>query len=416
MMAFSGRAIMTRLIQSRGWIWGMGAAGAMLALAVVPLGMVATRSAQAQTYSVLHSFTGAGGDGAYPTAGLVRDAAGNLYGTTESGGGGASAGTVFKLDTTGTETVLHTFAGGPTDGEYPSAPLVADSAGDLYGTTLGGGTYENGSVFRVRRNGGTEQTLHSFTGSPSGARPLASLVLDPAGNLYGTTYFGGDVSCGGSFGCGTVFELRAGTGRPRVLHSFGGNTADGFNPVAGLVRDAVGNLYGTTYYGGTSGLGTVFKVDASGTETVLHNFSGAATDGANPAAGLVRDEAGNLYGTTVFGGASDYGVIFDLSTSGKVTVLHSFSGVSDGGYPQAGLVRDATGILYGTAGIGSFEFGVVFKLDRAGDLTVLHNFAGYPADGANPLSGLIRDAAGNLYGTTNQGGTDNYGTVFKIAP
>jgi uncharacterized repeat protein (TIGR03803 family) len=267
----------------------------------------------------------------------------------------------------------------------------------------------NGTVFKLDTTG-RETVLHSFTGTPDGAIPRAALVRDAAGNLYGTTVFGG-----ASIGYGTVFKLDT-TGKETVLHSF--TATDGSGPVAALVRDAAGNLYGTTAYGGASLSGTVFKLDTSGTETVLHSFTGRA-DGAIPYAALVRDHAGNLYGNTAYGGASGYGTVFKLDTTGRETVLHSFTGASDGASPFDALVRDPAGNLYGTATFGGDPFcssgcGTVFKLDTTGKETVLHSFTGR-ADGAIP-AGLVRDPAGNLYGTTYYGGAFGYGVVFKLTP
>jgi uncharacterized repeat protein (TIGR03803 family) len=256
----------------------------------------------------------------------------------------------------------------------------------------------------------TLTVLHRFTSSPDGAYPYAGLVRDAAGNLYGTTYEGGSSDLrDGVSGYGTVFKLDT-SGTETVLHRFT-SSPDGAYPYAGLVRDAAGNLYGTTSEGGSSDYGTVFKLDTSGNETVLHNFTGG--DGSYPYAGLVRDATGNLYGTTLYGGASGVGTVFKLDTSGNETVLHNFTG-GDGAYPYAGLVRDATGNLYGTTFRGgSSDYGTVFKLDTSGTETVLHSFTGY-SDGSNPRGGLVMDAAGNLYGTTEMIG-EAFGTVFKLA-
>jgi uncharacterized repeat protein (TIGR03803 family) len=389
---------------------------------------------QAPTFTVLHAFTGLS-SGRNPTASLVRDNAGNLYGTTSfggnlaCGGNGFGCGLVFKLDTTGKETVLHRFTGG-ADGSFPPAGLVRDAAGNLYGTTEAGGTHGAGTVFKLGTTG-KETVLHSFTGGADGRDPKAGLVRDNGGNLYGTTYTAGDLACGGGFGCGVVFKLDA-TGRETVLYSFTGG-ADGTASAAGLLRDAAGNLYGTTYAGGDlgctpvgggSGCGVVFKLDTTGTETVLHRFTGGA-DGADPEAGLVRDSAGNLYGTTLAGGnlACGCGVVFKLDTTGKETILHRFTGGADGRNPGlAGLVRDSAGNLYGTTSAGgnlACGCGVVFKLDTTGKETVLHRFTG-GADGAYPEAGLVRDAAGNLYGTASAGGDlacgGGCGVVFKLTP
>jgi len=288
-------------------------------------------------------------DGLYPLAGLVRDAAGNLYGTANQGGA-SNWGTVFKLDTTGSVTVLHSFTGG-TDGSFPGAGLIWDAAGNLYGTTSAGGASNGGTVFKLDATG-TETVLYSFTGM-DGKNPVAGLVRDAAGNLYGTTQLGG------AFDLGTVFKLDT-TGVETVLHSFHGR--DGGYPYCSLVRDAAGNFYGTTNGGGASGQGTVFKVNGTGRETVLYSFTGQL-DGEYLYAGLVRDPAGNLYGTTYAGGDSKVGTVFKLDTTGAETVLYSFTGGADGSSPQAGLIRDAAGNLYGTTvGGGTFGGGTVFKL------------------------------------------------------
>ena len=407
------------------WILRQEVSGA-ITLAVVIVGLLApSQSLQAQTFRVLHQFAG-GSDGMSPTAGLVRDAAGNLYGTTYYGGGPGcpflgediGCGIVFKLDPNRNETILYRFTGGP-DGGNPEAGLVRDRDGNLYGTTYYGGDlncsapYGCGTVFKVDVSG-AETVLHSFNAA-DGPHPYADLLRDAAGNLYGTT-LGGE----GSFG--TVFKLNT-SGKLRVLYRFT-NGADGGGPAAGLIRDAAGNLYSTTVEGGVSNFGTVFKLDSTGTETVLHSFAGSL-DGAYPLAGLVRDAAGNLYGTTESYGPFRAGTVFKLDSTGAETVLHSFAAPPDGAYPYAGLVRDTAGNLYGTTnGGGSFGAGTVFKLDPAGKLTVLHSFSGN-ADGANPDSALVRDASGNLYGATYLGGdltcinpnghgVRGCGTVFKV--
>jgi uncharacterized repeat protein (TIGR03803 family) len=256
-------------------------------------------------------------------------------------------------------------------------------------------------VFKVDTTG-AETVLYSFTGGADGSGPSAGLIRNSAGNLYGTT------SDGGTSGRGVVFKLDT-TGTETVLYSFTGE-ADGGYPSAGLIQDSAGNLYGTTEYGGASNDGVVFKVDTSGTETVLHSFRGG--DGATPFAGLIRDSAGDLYGTTYVGGASGLGVVFKLNKTGE-TVLYSFTG-GDGAYPGAGLFRDSAGILYGTTLYGALDFGEVFMLDTTGAETVLHSFTG-GTDGAYPYAVLIQGSAGNLYGTTYLGGTsNNAGVVFKL--
>ena len=360
-------------------------------------------------YSVLYSFRG-GGDGAGPEAGLVRDAAGNLYGTTVYGGT-SGRGVVFKLDPSGNETVLHAFRGGRTDGALPFAGLVRDTAGNLYSTTYFGGPSNLGVVFKLDPRG-NETVLHRFGGGfPDGAFPMAGLIRDTAGNLYGTT------TSGGGSGNGVVFKLDP-SGHKTLLYRFKGYPNDGYYPVAPLVRDAAGNLYGTTYFGGPTDAGVVFKLDPSGNETILHYFK-SNPDGAWPAAGLVRDPAGNLYGTTETGGYFGNGVVFKLDPSNNETILHYFKKFdpADGIGPLAGLVRDATGKLYGTTyGGGSFGGGgVVFELGNGSEIIRLHSFAEYPTDAEHPCAGLVRDAAGNLYGTTDKGGSSGDGVVFKLS-
>jgi uncharacterized repeat protein (TIGR03803 family) len=305
------------------------------------------------TETVLHSFTGA--DGQEPRADLIRDAAGNLYGTTARGGTFGN-GVVFELTPTGTETVLYSFTGG-ADGGGPLAGLVRDAAGNLYGTTSGGGAESSrGVVFKVSPTG-TETVLHSFAGhSTDGADPQAGLVRDSAGNLYGTTFYGGAADGG------TVFKLSSCGSGFKVLYSFTGDT-DGENPVAGLIQDAGGNLYGTTFNGGAYGYGVVFKLSPTGSETVLYTFTEG--NGGSPVSGLLQDAAGNLYGTTTGLRASgeNTGVVFKLSPSGTETVLHSFTGGADGGQPTAGLIQDPAGNLYSTTSAGGASGdGVVFRL------------------------------------------------------
>ncbi len=359
----------------------------------------ATR-AQAQTFTVLHSFTNSP-DGAFPFAGLLRDAAGNLYGTTLRGGS-LGSGTVFKLDPAGNETVLYSF----TDTGSP-----ADATRD-------GGFFGIGIVFRLDPSG-HETVLHTFAPA-EGGDPYAGVVMDAAGNLYGTT------SAALALGVlGTVFKIDT-AGNFTVLHFFTGS--DGCSPSGGVII-AEGNFYGTASGCGSFGFGTVFKLDPLGNVTVLYSFKGGSTggsDGAAPTGGLIMDAAGNLYGTTIAGGSSNAGTVFKLDPSGNETVLYSFKGGSDGASPYLGsLITDAAGNLYGTTNVGGsgpctganqvlVGCGIVFKLDPVGNETVLHSFTG-GNDGAFPYAGLVMDAAGNLYGTASSflalGG---FGTVFKL--
>jgi uncharacterized repeat protein (TIGR03803 family) len=381
------------------------------------LGVLANQSVEAQTFTVLHTFNGT--DGANPYAGVIRDKAGNLYGTTLNGGRGA--GNVFKLDTAGVLTTLYSFTNRPGDGASPYGNLVRDPWGNLYGTTaLGiGGKFIHGIVYRIGTTG-KEAKPHVFVGPPTdGSNPIAGLIRDKAGNLYGTTGGGGS-SCPTQSGCGIVFKLN--NGKETVLYNFTGSAnGDGAGPVGVLIQDSAGNLYGTTETGGdiSNPAGIVFKLDATGKETILHTFTSGA-DGGQPAAGLILDTVGNLYGTTI------QGTIFKIDKAGNnYSILYTFSGGADGSEPYAPVVMDKAGNLYGTtkyggnlscnAGLGC---GVVFKLDTAGTESVLHTFSG-GTDGALPVAGLTRDLAGNLYGTTLQGGTgcaNGCGVVFKLHP
>jgi uncharacterized repeat protein (TIGR03803 family) len=410
--------IKTNQHQSCGWRISVRALSAALLLVGVfggtPQPMLAAVQADA-TYKLLYSFKN-DQDGNYPQA-VVRDAAGNLYGTTASGGP-EGFGTVFKLDSAGTETVLYNFTGG-MDGRQPFGGVIRDASGSLYGTTYYGGGdecagYGCGTVFKLDSTG-VETVLHRFTAGKDGRNPLGGLLRDSAGNLYGTTYYGGNPNC--YQGCGTVFKLDT-AGTERVIYRFAGEP-DGQWPWARLIRDSAGNLYGTTHQGGAFQLGTVFKIDLAGVETVLYSFAGG-TDGSEPEAGLIQDAAGNLYGTTHYGGEHSCndgcGTVFKLDPAGVETLLYQFTGNPDGGSPISNLVEDAAGNLYGTTLYGgSSGKGIVFKVDTAtGAETVLHSFRGQ--DGAGPQAGLIRDAKGNLYGTTPEGGGNGFGAIFRLSP
>jgi uncharacterized repeat protein (TIGR03803 family) len=354
--------------------------------------------------TVLYSFTG-GADGGQPIAGVIRDSAGNLYGTAYSGGTW-NAGVLYKLDPAGQQTVLYSFAGGP-DGLYPEAGVIADEDGTLYGTTHYGGSADAGGVVYKLAANGDYTVLYRFPGTADGSFARAGLIGDLAGNLYGTS------SGGGSAEQGAVYKLDA-AGKEMVLHSFAPYDGGGAGPYGGVIRDSAGNLYGTAMGGGTGGV--VYMLDTANNYTVLYNFKGG-TDGSSPESGVIRDPAGNLYGTTVYGGTANEGVVYRVDPAGQETVLYSFTGGADGGRPYAGVIRDSAGNLYGT-NYGGFTsgYGVVYKLDTAGNLTVLHSFTG-GTDGGFPYAGVIRDSAGNLYGTTFAGGsTANAGVVYKLDP
>jgi uncharacterized repeat protein (TIGR03803 family) len=373
----------------------------LLTLVVLVSVVAQPKSAQAQTFKVLHKFTGS--SGAYPDGGLMQDSAGTIYGTTNSGGS-FSAGTIFAV-VYGAEPVLHSFKG--PDGSIPEGGLIRDQNGVLYGTTLEGGSFGSGTVFALSDTG-SRTTLHSFAGGQSdGKSPFGGVVQDAQGNLYGTT------NSAGSFGFGTVWEVSP-TGIETVLYNFSGT--DGANPAYGsLLLDNAGNLYGVTAYGGTSGDGVIFRIAAGGSFTLLHNFTGA--DGSLPYGTLLQDGVGNLFGTASQGGTSGVGTVWKLSSSGAFSVLHHFTGgTGDGAFPLAGLVRDKTGNLYGvTCYGGSAAEGSVFMV-KGGTFTLLHSFNCGSDGGCNPVGALIRDKDGNLYGSSNTGGPLGFGTIWKLTP
>lgn len=411
----------------------LGAASVALLFVIVILILILPPGIWAASkYKELHKFRGK--DGAYPQAGLIFDAAGNLYGTTPTGGDltaclGSSpgCGVVFKLtpnaDGSWTEHVIHKFKG--LDGSAPVAPLIFDGSGNLYGTTLSGGNAGQGTVFKLAPNpagGWKESVLYSFQAENDGFSPEAGVVFDAAGNLYGTTntdrpYYNGE-----------IFELAPnpdGTWTYNVLWAFA-DYREGSWLYGGIVFDAEGNLYTTTSLG--TDHGEVFELTPNGEWSIPHTFKGR-NDGKFPHAGLIFDAAGNLYGTTYLGGNHNFckgqgcGTVFELSPNGdgtwKEKVLHSFSGAKGAG-PQAGLIFDRAGNLYGTASTGGKDGGgVAFKLSpKPGGswaYSVLHVFQGKPA--LNPYSSLVLDQAGNLYGTALACALTNCkGVVFEITP
>jgi uncharacterized repeat protein (TIGR03803 family) len=385
------------------------------------LAFLGAQDLPAQTFSVLHTFTNEL-EGYELYGGLARDGAGDLYGVSYYGGT-AGYGTLFKLDARGRFTVLHNF-NEVTDGGQPIADLLLDRAGNIYGTAENGSA-GGGTVFKFDKHNNFS-VLYSFTGGQDGATPTG-LIRDAGGNIYGTTSRGGDFSCPDPvYGCGTAFKLDS-TNQLIALHRFTGKP-DGQWAGDGLVRDSAGNLYGTTNVGGNHDNGAVFKIDADGDATVLYSFSGKS-DGGFPTAALVRDPEGNLYGTTSFGGNlkcnAPYGcgTVFKLDKNGNFTVLHKFSRGKDGVLPfHARLLRDVHGNLYGTtSGGGVSGGGTIYKLDKDGRETVLHSFGGSP-DGSTPYASLIQDNAGTLYGATVFGGDlhcnapQGCGVIFKLVP
>jgi uncharacterized repeat protein (TIGR03803 family) len=384
--------------------------------------------ASAPRERVIYSFQG-GTDGTNPSTALITDQAGNLFGTTTEGGSGSctgGCGTVFELKPASngswTETVLYNFQGG-NDGAAPAAGLVFDQAGNLYGTTIGGGPSLDGTVFQLMRSGTswTETVVHRFTGS-DGAYPVDSLIFDDAGNLYGTTVFGG------RFNDGTVFQLApsGGTWTESVLYDFTGRN-DGIDPEAGLILDQKGALYGTTIAGNVFRLTPPASGDTKWSLKVIYAFDGGVNRGQLSAGTLLAGKNGVLYGTQKFGGGpANAGAVYQLTppaTHGGAwteTTIYRFTGGADGAYPFAGVIADSAGNLYGTtSGNGRANQGTVFQLTppasqgAAWTETTLHAFSG-GSDGSGPGANLIVGKAGALYSTTAGGGSSGKGTIFKI--
>lgn len=417
---------------------------ACIAIAILTSATLAVaQRAMAQQERVIYTFTNRI-DGLSPQGGLVFDKAGNIYGVTWEGGK-FRGGTVFKLTTESNggaaESVLHSFKPDGQDGLDPNGGLILDAAGNLYGTTYTGGsrpcpyylgTRGCGTIYElISQPDGkwTEQILHEFTGGAGdGSNPEAGLIFDAGGNLYGTTYYGGSSKECGIEGCGTVFELTPGadgTWHEKILFNF--HPTAGTNPIAALTLDASGDLYGTTTYAGTGSNGTVFELTPSTSgewnESVLHSFAFGTTDGADPESGITFDSAGNLYGTTFLGGDEGYGTLYELTPSGggpwTETIIHSFQGnFSDAAQPGEGkLVFDTFGNLYGATGTGGTSFqGAVFQFSPSagGGWTesILHSFAPGPG-GYYPFSNVILDSARDIYGTTGAYGGGN-NSVYEI--
>jgi uncharacterized repeat protein (TIGR03803 family) len=388
---------MTRLNCSRTLVRVLAAAAALV------LPQVATAQVPLAT---LHSFAASATDGGSPEGALIQGADGNIYGTTYQGGT-FGAGTVFRMNAAGLMTVLHSFVGGSSDGAHPRAGLVQGTDGNFYGTTQRGGASELGTVFTMTPAGAVS-LLHAFGGADGGA-PNAALIEGSDGNFYGTT------EIGGASNGGTVFRMTP-TGSLVVLHAFGGNP-DGSRPFTGLVQASDGNFYGTTFDGGAFNDGTVFRMTPAGAITVLHAFARGASDGGRSMGTLIEGRDGNLYGTTHNGGTSELGTVFRITRAGGFAVLHSFAGGSgDGAFPWTGIIEGSDGNFYGTTEQGGpFDTGgTVFRMTPAGDLTVLHAFARGTVDGASPITALIQAADGSFYGTALQGGRYTYGIAFRF--
>ncbi len=394
------------------------------------LATLTSESAPAQTYTVIYNFTGGAG-GEQPT-GVVMDHAGNLCGTTFGGGLRECCadglcnycGTAFELNpANGHFRLLWQFTGNP-DGAYPEGELLIGPGGILYGSTSSGGPGGYGTIFslvppttpprNIQEAQWGKTVLYSFVGRNDGAAPNGPLVMDHAGNLYGSTYAGGG---GGNYG--TVFELSLANGswHESILHRFSGS--DGDNPMDGVTLDAVGNVYGTTRGGGPFSTGIVYQVLAGSgwAENVLYDFPG---DGFDPESGVTFDLSGNLYGSTFGGGSNGAGTVFELSHGNWTPqLIYNFNGGNGWGPDSTKLIFDPAGYLYGTTyGDGPYGEGSVFKLtpsNGAWVYTSLHDFTG-GSDGGYPVGTLVLDANGNLYGTASLGGQYGYGVVFKITP
>ena len=370
------------------------------------------------TLTNLYSFssTGSGATNGYnPVAGLVQGTDGNFYGTTESGGVANNYGTVFRISPGGSLTILWTFNQNLNhDGGNPKAALVQGSDGNFYGTTYLGGTNsyifgsQSGTVFQLNANDSpiTLTTLHTFTNNPDGAEPEAGLVLGSDGYFYGTT-----VQSGIANNYGIVFRISPSGSSYSILHSFT-NSPDGGNPVAGLAQGNDGNFYGTTEQGGTNSGGTVFQLATNGSLTILHSFS---LDDGSPIAGLAQGTDDNFYGTTYNSGAHSGGTVFRISPSGSYSNIYSFnSNIGDGTVPKAGLVLGSDGNFYGTTSSGGGHgSGTVFRISPSGSCSNLYLFSG-GSDGKTPLAGLVQGSDGSFYGTTESGGTNGEGNVFKL--
>jgi uncharacterized repeat protein (TIGR03803 family) len=371
----------------------------------------------AQTFTTLVNFNGTNGAAPQPE-GLVQGIDGNLYGTTFRGGANNS-GTVFKMTSAGTLTTLYNFCSQPgcTDGNNPAAALVQATDGNFYGATDSGGTFGDGTVFRIAASGNLT-TLHSFDNT-DGRDPNSRLFQASDGSFYGTTAFGGDPSeCVGNFGCGTVFKITP-SGALTTLYKFCSQTGctDGAVVFLGLAQGRDGNFYGATWGGGPANGGTIFKISAQGTLTTLNTFCvgpGYPFCGGSTPLGLVQGTDGNFYGLTVGFGP---GAVIKVTPEGELAILYVFCAkiaCADGSTPRGALSLGSDGNFYGTTYYGgTSNQGAVFKITPSGVLTTLHSFHGW--DGRYPIGGVSQATNGDFYGSTTSGGSGDDGTIFRLS-
>ncbi|HEY7097877.1 MAG TPA: choice-of-anchor tandem repeat GloVer-containing protein [Terriglobales bacterium] len=374
-------------------------------LATIAVSVFLSPLAGAQTYTVLHHFDQTNGPSPLPQP-LFLDSHGTLYGSTKYGGTGG--GTVYKLEQNRTFTTLYSFPGWSDDCFYPSSAVTVDPSGNIYGPALawepgyGGG----GAIFKIDPSG-VETIMHHFLFlGVNGENPTTSLIPDKHGFLLGTT------AGGGTSGYGVIYRINPSNGAGGVIYNFSG--PDGNFPGA-IVKGAGGTLYGSTIVGGAFDVGTIYKIDSQLKQTVLYSFTGGP-DGGYPNSGIALDSQGNIFGTTDSGGANDAGTVFKVSPDGTETVLHDFSYFStDGLRPAAGVAIDKAGNVYGTTEYGgTLNGGILFGVDASGTFTILHNFD--EIGGINPITTLMVDADGTIFGTTSLGGLHGSGVAFRLRP
>jgi uncharacterized repeat protein (TIGR03803 family) len=384
-------------------------------LVIALLGMVRVAGAQV-TFEVVHPFTGSPGDGANPSGPLIQATDGNFYGMTLFGGS-LGVGTIYRVQPDGTETVLHSFISAPGDGANPAGALTQATDGNFYGATQLGGAAGLGTIYQMTPDG-TVTILHNFTHDDGAAVPAGTLIQASDGNLYGTSiYTDHDDRTGYFTGGGTVFQITL-DGTLTILHHFAGG-ADGYGPNGGLVQASDGNFYGTTHYTGGNdmgqffGGGTLYQMTLDGTVTTLHEFAGG-TDGYQPLAGLVIATDGTFYGTTSAGGMPNQGTVFQITSDGTIAILHTFAGGAEGAQPFTGLIQATDGNFYGTTQqAGALNGGTVFRITPDGTVTTLHDFDS-EAEGAGPRT-LIQALDGNFYGATFGQSGRNLGSVFRLS-